>query len=276
MLNPTEENTSYFITKGPYITPGLVVRSIKLYADGALGSRGACLLQQYSDDDQSGFMVNNSDYFNKYCALAKKHNYQVCTHAIGDSANRYILHLYATYLQNSNDLRWRIEHAQVVDKEDIGMFGKYNIIPSVQTTHATSDMYWAEKRLGPVRVKNAYSYKSLLEQNGWLPNGSDFPVESINPLYGYYSAIFRKDHKGFPEGGFQMENSINRIQALKAMTIWAAKSNFMENSVGSIEKGKFADFVVLDKNILECPEKDLLGLQVLQTFINGEQVFIKK
>jgi predicted amidohydrolase YtcJ len=275
MLNPTDENMDYFVKKGPYITPNLTVRSIKLYADGALGSRGACLLQPYSDADHQGFMVNKDDYFQKYCKLGYENGYQICTHAIGDSANRFILHLYASYLKKSNDLRWRIEHAQVVDKEDIGLFGTYNIIPSVQSTHATSDMYWAEQRLGPVRIKNAYAYKSMMEQNKWYPNGSDFPVESINPLYGLYAAVYRKDHKGYPKDGFQTENAVTRIQALQAMTIWAAKSNFEDKYKGSIEKGKFADFVVLDKNILECSEKDLLKTNVFLTFINGEVVYEK-
>jgi predicted amidohydrolase YtcJ len=275
MLNPTDENMDYFVKKGPYITPYLTVRSIKLYADGALGSRGACLLQHYNDADHQGFMVNKDDYFQKYSKLGYENGYQICTHAIGDSANRYVLHLYASFLKKSNDLRWRIEHAQVVDKADIDLFGTYNIIPSVQTTHATSDMYWAEQRLGPERIQNAYAYKSLMEQNKWYPNGSDFPVESINPLYGFYAAVYRKDHKGFPNGGFQTANAVTRLQALKAMTIWAAKSNFEDKYKGSIETGKFADFVVLDNNILECSEKDLLSTEVLLTFINGEVVFEK-
>ena len=276
MLNPTDENMEYFVKKGPYCSPSLTVRSIKLYADGALGSRGACLLQNYNDADNQGFMVNKDDYFQKYCNLAYQNGYQVCTHAIGDSANRYILHLYATYLKKSNDLRWRIEHAQVVEKANVSMFGKYNIIPSVQTTHATSDMYWAEQRLGPLRIKNAYAYKSLMEQNGFYANGSDFPVESINPLNGFYAAVFRTDTKGYPQGGFQIENAVSPIQALQAMTIWAATSNFEDKIKGSIENGKYADFVILDKNILECSAQDLLKTQVLKTFVNGEIVYEKQ
>jgi predicted amidohydrolase YtcJ len=232
-------------------------------------------LQSYSDADQQGFMVNPDQYFQKYCALAYQNGYQVCTHAIGDSANRYVLNLYASYLKEPNDLRWRIEHAQVVDKSDAALFGKYNIIPSVQTSHATSDMYWAEQRLGPIRIKNAYAYKLLMEENGWYSNGSDFPVESINPLFGFYAAVYRKDNKGYPVKGFQSENAVTRIQALKAMTIWPAKSNFQENNIGSLEKGKYADFVVLDKNLLECSEQDLLKTLVLFTYINGVKVYEK-
>lgn len=276
MLNPTDENMEYFVKKGPYCSPSLTVRSIKLYADGALGSRGACLLQNYNDADNQGFMVNNDDYFKKYCNLAYQNGYQICTHAIGDSANRYVLHLYTTYLKKSNDLRWRIEHAQVVEKSDVSLFGKYNIIPSVQTTHATSDMYWAEQRLGPLRIKNAYSYKSLMEQNGFYANGSDFPVESINPLNGFFAAVFRTDSKGYPQGGFQIENAVSPIQALQAMTIWAATTNFEDKIKGSIENGKYADFVILDKNILECSAQDLLKTQVLKTFVNGEIVYEKQ
>jgi predicted amidohydrolase YtcJ len=276
MLNPTEENLEQFVTKQPYITPFLTVRAIKLYADGALGSRGACLLKPYNDAEHNGFMVNTEAHFLKFCSIAYQHGFQVCAHAIGDSANRYILNIYASFLKGNNDHRWRVEHAQVVDKNDVDKFGKYSIIPSVQPTHATSDMYWAEKRLGPERIQNAYAYRTLLEQNGWIPSGSDFPVESINPLYGFYAAVYRKDHKGIPEKGFLVENALSRQQALQAMTIWAAKSNFEEKVKGSIESGKFADFVVVDNNLLECTEQELLKTNVLYTFVDGKMVYQKK
>ena len=183
---------------------------------------------------------------------------------------------YAKYLKGKNDLRWRIEHAQVVNKNDFDLFGKYSIIPSVQPTHATSDMYWAGDRLGSERVKGAYAYKQLLDQNGWIPLGTDFPVEDISPFKTFYAACVRKDAKDWPEGGYQMENALTRKDALKGMTIWAAKANFEESEKGSLEAGKFADFVILDNDLLKVDEKKILDTQVLQTFLNGEKVYEKK
>jgi predicted amidohydrolase YtcJ len=200
----------------------------------------------------------------------------MCTHAIGDSANRVILKVYAEVLKGKNDRRWRIEHSQIVAPEDLKYFGDYNIIPSVQPTHATSDMYWAAQRLGPQRVKTAYAYKQLLDQNGWMPLGTDFPVENISPLYTFYAAVERKDLKGFPDGGFQNENAISRIEALKGMTIWAAKANFEEKEKGSIEPGKYADFVILDDDIMKTKGANLPKIKVLKTYINGEKVYEKK
>jgi predicted amidohydrolase YtcJ len=200
----------------------------------------------------------------------------MCTHAIGDSGNRVMLNIYAKYLKGKNDLRWRIEHSQVINKNDFHLFGDYNIIPSVQPTHATSDMYWAGDRLGKERVKGAYANEYLLQQNGWIPLGTDFPVEDISPLKTFYAAVFRQDAKGFPDGGFQIENALSPENALRGMTIWAAKSNFEENEKGSLEKGKFADFIILDKDILTTNEKEVLQIKVLQTYVNGEKVFERK
>ncbi len=276
MLDIYSNNFNEFIEKGIFKTDLLNVRSIKIYADGALGSRGAKLLDSYNDEpNNSGMFVISADSMRMFCNLAYKHGYQVCTHAIGDAANRFALEIYSKILKEKNDLRWRIEHAQVVDSKDINTFGKYSIIPSVQPTHATSDMYWAEKRLGNQRIKNAYSYKQLLQQNNWLPIGSDFPVEDINPLLGFYAAVTRKDTNSYPENGFQKENAISRIEALKGMTIWAAKSNFEENNKGSIEAGKYADFVVLDADIMTVAESEIFKINVNKTFIRGENVFIK-
>lgn len=199
----------------------------------------------------------------------------MCTHAIGDSANRMVLDVYGTVLQGKNDLRWRVEHCQVVNKNDVKKFGMYNIIPSVQPTHATSDMYWADERLG-ARITAAYAYKDLLKQNGFILDGSDFPVESINPLFGFYAAVARKDQKLFPKEGFQKENALTRQEALKAMTIWAAYGAFEENDKGSLEAGKFADFVVLDRDIMTVPEAELFGVKVLYTYIGGNLVYTGK
>lgn len=274
MLNPTMENFKTFMYFGRYKTPYLNIRSVKLYADGALGSRGACLLEPYSDKpDTYGFLVSSRDTISKICEDALKYGYQVNIHAIGDSAVRNILNIYAAYLKGENDLRWRIEHSQVVDPMDFKLFKDNNIIPCVNMVHATSDMYWAKDRLGEYRIKNAYAYRKLMETNGWICNGSDFPVESINPINGFYASVCRKDVDGFPAGGFQMENSLTRIEALKAMTIWAAKSFFEERERGSIEAGKYADFVVTDKDILSVPESEIVKIQVRMTYINGEKVY---
>ena len=200
----------------------------------------------------------------------------MCTHAIGDSGNRTILKIYAKYLNGKNDLRWRIEHAQVVNEKDFKLFGENSIVPSVQPTHGTSDMYWAGDRLGPLRVKGAYAYNDLLKQNGWLPLGTDFPVEDISPFKTFYAAVIRKDDKGWPEGGYQIENVLTREAALRGMTIWAAKSNFEEHEKGSLEKGKFADFIILDKDLMKTNEKELLNIKVLKTFLGGEKVYEKK
>lgn len=200
----------------------------------------------------------------------------MCTHAIGDSGNRTMLRIYAKYLKGKNDRRWRIEHAQVINQEDFKLFGNNSIIPSVQPTHATSDMYWAGERLGPERIENAYAYQQLLQQNGWIPLGTDFPVEDISPFKTFYAAVVRQDDKGWPPGGYQMENALTREQALKGMTIWAAKSNFEEKEKGSLEKGKFADFIILDKDLMKTDEKELLQITVLKTFLGGEKVYEKK
>jgi predicted amidohydrolase YtcJ len=197
----------------------------------------------------------------------------MCTHAIGDSGNRVILNTYAKYLKGKNDLRWRIEHSQVINKNDFHLFGDNNIIPSVQPTHATSDMYWAGDRLGKERVKGAYAFNDLLKQNGWIPLGTDFPVEDISPIKTFYAAVIREDAKGWPPGGFQMENALSRKDAIRGMTIWAAKSNFEENEKGSIEKGKFADFILTDKDLMTANEKEILNTKVLMTFVNGEKVY---
>ena len=185
------------------------------------------------------------------------------------------LNIYAKYLKGKNDLRWRIEHAQVINENDFHFFGDYNIIPSVQPTHATSDMYWAEQRLGPVRVKGAYAYQQLLKENNWIPLGTDFPVEDISPFKTFFAAVVRQDAKGFPANGYQMENALTREQTIRGMTIWAAKASFEEKQKGSLEKGKFADFIILDTDLMNCPATDILKTKVLATYVNGEKVYGK-
>ncbi|MEI6899495.1 MAG: amidohydrolase [Bacteroidota bacterium] len=274
MLSPTEENIHSFVEKGIYRTDHLDIRSIKLYFDGSLGSRTALLKHSYQDDpSKQGLLVTNIDSVRKISGLAMKNGYQVNSHAIGDSAVKRVLLVYGEFLKAKNDLRWRIEHAQVVDPADISLFGKYSVIPSVQATHATSDMRWAGDRLGQERIRWAYAYRSLMLENGWIANGTDFPIENIRPLYTFYAAVARKDLKGWPPSGFQMENALSRGDALKSITIWAAKGCFEEKEKGSIEIGKFADFVILDRDILTVDEKDLPGTIVLKTFVGGEKVF---
>jgi predicted amidohydrolase YtcJ len=277
LLMDRPENYDYLFKKGIIKTPRLTVRGFKMFADGALGSRGACLLQPYNDQKNwKGFLLSDQKHFQQIAEKLAKTNFQLATHAIGDSANRVILTIYASVLKGKNDRRWRIEHAQILSPDDIHLFGEYNIIPSVQPTHATSDMYWAAKRIGTKRLKTSYAYAQLLAQNGWLPLGTDFPVENINPLYTFYAAVERKDLSGFPAGGFQPENALSRMEALRGMTIWAAKANFEDKEKGSIEVGKYADFVILDQDIMKMNGAELPKVKVLKTYVNGEKVYEKK
>jgi predicted amidohydrolase YtcJ len=269
---PASYASKYF-TGGGYVTERLAVKGVKVYGDGALGSRGACLLHPYSDKaGWSGFLLSSQAHFDSIAAKLINTDFQMCTHAIGDSANRTILNVYAKYLKGKNEKRWRIEHAQIVNPADFHLFGDNSIIPSVQPTHGTSDMYWAGDRLGAERLKGGYAYKQLLEQNNWLPLGTDFPVEEINPFKTFHAAVARQDSKGFPAGGFQMENALTREQTIRGMTIWAAKANRMEKQVGSLEVGKKADFIILDKDLMKVPTDSILQVKVLKTYLNGERV----
>ncbi|MEO5570003.1 MAG: amidohydrolase [Bacteroidia bacterium] len=274
MISFEDADKKYYFAKGKSKTDRLNICSFKIYADGALGSRGACLLQPYADKpDYYGMLLHDVNYFKDAAREIYDNGFQLCTHAIGDSANRLMLNVYGEVLKEKNDRRWRIEHCQNINENDFDLFGKYSIIPSVQPTHATSDMYWIETRLGKERMKGANAYKQLMEQNGMIANGSDFPVESINPLFGFYAAVVRKDQNNFPENGFQMENSLTREEALKGMTIWAAYANFEEKEKGSIEKGKFADFVILEDDIMKIAPEKIFSVKVKATYLNGEKVF---
>ncbi len=276
MISGTPDMLKYYLNKGPYKTNKLNVRSFKFYMDGALGSRGACLLKPYSDEkNHYGLLLTDTNYLKKYAPLIAKNGFQMNTHCIGDSANRIILHIYGEVLKKTNDKRWRIEHAQVIDSADFALFKKFTIVPSVQPTHATSDMYWAGKRLGKRRLKYAYAYKKLLQQNGLEALGTDFPVEDINPINTFYAAVYRKDAKSYPKDGFQIENALNREEALRGMTIWAAIANFEENEKGSLEVGKSADFVILDKDLMQVAENKILKTKVIYTFINGKMVYVR-
>lgn len=276
MLSDDPSNYEKFLPKGPYKTDKLFVKGIKVYADGALGSRGACLLKHYSDrKDWTGFLLRNKNHYDSLAGVLSKTDFQMCTHAIGDSANREILNIYNKYLGGKNDKRWRIEHAQVIHPDDFILFASASVIPSVQPTHGTSDMYWAEDRLGPDRVKGAYAFKQLLQQNGWIPLGTDFPVEDISPFKTFLAAVARKDAKGFPENGFQMENALTREETIRGMTIWAAKASFMENEIGSLEKGKKADFIFLDNDLMKVAPEKILDVRVTATYSGGKKVYGK-
>ncbi len=272
-LTANEENLQHF--SEPYINGRLRVSTLKLYLDGALGSRGALMIDPYSDMPSTrGIRVGSKQQFENHCKWALDHGFQVATHCIGDAANREALRVYSEYISEGNDLRWRIEHAQVINPSDMGLFRKYSIIPSVQPTHATSDMMWADERLGN-RIGNSYAYRELLDQLGWLPSGTDFPIEQVNPIYTFFAAVYRKNLEFLPDKGFQMENAISKEDALRSMTIWAAKASFQERFKGSIEPGKYADFVVLDRDIMTAPEYDVPYTKVSMTFVAGELVYSK-
>jgi predicted amidohydrolase YtcJ len=221
-------------------------------------------------------MLHEPAFYYDVCQKAYDAGFQVAIHAIGDSATRFVLDMYAHFLQGRNDRRWRIEHAQVVHPADFEKFATYSIIPSIQSTHATSDMLWAPGRLGRERLKGAYAQQELLKQNAWLINGTDFPIEGIDPLQTFFAAVFRKDEKGHPEGGFLPEQALSRKEALQSMTIWAAKGSFEEDIKGSIELGKHADFVMLNRDIMTAEESEILKATVLSTFVHGERVFQKE
>ena len=272
MISASRENLDHYLAAGTYKTDRLNVSSFKVYADGALGSRGAVLKESYSDrENHFGAMVTPLDTLGQIARSLSKSDFQMNTHAIGDSANAYVLKTYAKNLKSQTNRRWRIEHAQVVSPDDFLYFTE--ILPSIQPTHATSDMYWAEDRLGSERIRGAYAFKKLLEINGRVVLGTDFPVEKVDPMLTFYAAVARRDLSGFPEGGFQVENGLSREETLKGMTIWAAYGNFEEEEKGSIETGKFADFVILDKNIMEVDIDEVPETKVLETYLSGEKVY---
>ena len=252
------------------------VRSIKLYADGALGSRGAALLAPYSDDHgNSGLLVTPPAEIQRIATAALRRGFQVGVHAIGDRGNRVVLDAYDAALKAvpTSDHRFRVEHAQVISLQDIPRFALMGVIPSMQASHQTSDMRWAETRVGPERIKGAYAWRSLLNTGVVIPNGSDFPVEEVNPLISFHSAVSRQDASGWPPGGWYPDQRMTREEALRAMTIWAAYAGFQEKTMGSITPGKYADFVILDQDIMTVPVEDILKTKVISTWIGGKSVY---
>ena len=276
MIDNNPESLNYYLDSGPYKTDRLNVRSVKVYVDGALGSRGALLIDDYSDrKGYRGIIRTPVDSIQKLALKLAGTQFQMNTHAIGDKANRIVLNAYRDALFDYRDPRWRIEHAQVISENDLDFFNQ-KIIPSVQPTHATSDMYWLYDRIGKKRAEKAYAYQDLYDKSKIIVFGTDFPVEDISPIMTYYSAVVRKDKNGFPDNGFQTENSISRGDALLAMTYFGAYANFEEIEKGSIEAGKYADFIILDNDLLTSPESRIPLTNIVATFLNGELVFNRR
>jgi predicted amidohydrolase YtcJ len=254
----------------------LWIASIKLYADGALGSRGAALLEPYTDDPKNnGLLITAPAHIQDVATRALRAGFQVATHAIGDRGNRLVLDAYAAALAKvpTADHRFRIEHAQILNHDDIPRFAELGVIPSMQAVHQTSDMYWAGNRLGQVRLLGAYAWRSLLNTGIVIPNGSDAPVEQINPLLSFHSAVSRQDAENWPAGGWMSEQRMTREEALKSMTIWPAFAAFQESTMGSLTPGKLADFVILDRDIMTVADRDILGTSVVATYISGKPVY---
>lgn len=253
----------------------LLLRSVKLYSDGALGSRGAALLAPYSDQrDSLGLLFVEHDELTALIREARGAGYQVNVHAIGDRANRVLLDAFETAGAKPAE-RHRNEHTQIVDPVDIPRFKSIGIVPSMQPTHATSDKNMAEKRLGRARLAGAYAWRSFLDQGSRIPAGSDFPVEDANPFWGWYAAVTRQDLDGDPPGGWLPEQKMTRVEAFRAFTLDAAWAAHMDNRTGSLEKGKWADFILLDADPFEVSEREIANIGVLQTWVAGRRVWRK-
>jgi predicted amidohydrolase YtcJ len=266
------------LQEGPYESAGkqIIVRAVKLFADGALGSRGAALLEAYSDDaENTGLLVTPADSLYRLAKMALANDFQACTHAIGDAGNRAILDAYERALQEhpAGDHRFRIEHAQVVSIQDIPRFNELGVIPSMQPTHCTSDMYWAEDRVGAERIQGAYAWRTFIEQGCRIPCGSDFPVEGVNPLWGIYAAVTRMDKEGWPAAGWYPRQCMTMQEAVAGFTINAAYASFLENETGSIETGKLADITILDKDLFEIAPAEILDARVVYTMVGGKIVY---
>lgn len=279
LISGDSAGVNWAMVKGPrsaLFDGHLWVRSIKLYGDGALGSRGAALLDPYADDaPNNGLLVMQPSWIESVSERALRSGWQVATHAIGDRANRLVLDAYAAALKAvpTADHRFRIEHAQIIHHDDIPRFALLGVIPSMQASHQTSDMYWAGNRLGTERLRGAYAWRSLLATGVIIPNGSDFPVEMVNPLISFHAAISRQDADDFPVGGWYPEQRMTREEALRSMTIWPARASFQEQVLGSLSAGKYADFVVLDQDIMRIAPELVLQTRVVQTWVGGAKVF---
>ena len=282
LISDDSADINHYMSRGPQVGlhDGRVwIRSIKLYSDGALGSRGAALLAPYSDEaGNTGLLVSQPAHIQRVATEALRRGFQVGVHAIGDRGNRIVLDAYEAALKAvpSADHRFRIEHSQVISLDDIPRFAKLGVIPSMQGSHQTSDMGWAEVRVGPARIRGAYAWRSLLNTGVIIPNGSDFPVEEVNPLISFHSAVSRQGPDNKPPGGWYPEQAMTREEALKSMTIWPAYAAFQEKEMGSIAPGKYADFVMLDRDIMDVPADQILGARVIATWLGGKAVYERK
>ena len=283
MISGTGRTFDALSKNGPiesYANDLLALQSVKLYSDGALGSRGAAMLNEYSDDPgNKGLLFNTQEEMNQMLFKGASAGYQMNVHAIGDAGNRQVLDGFA-YLENElgdqDSFRHRVEHAQVVALEDIPRFKELGLIASMQPTHATSDMNMAEDRVGSERIQEAYAWQRFLDQGTVIAAGSDFPVEDVNPFYGLYSAVTRKDHQGRPPEGWYSEQSLSRTEALRAFTVDAAYAAHQEHLIGTLEPGKWADFIVIDRDYFEVPASEIWQIEVLETWVAGEKVYQKE
>ncbi len=282
MISDNAPTVEAWMRRGPQsaLYDGMLwVRSIKLYQDGALGSRGAALLEPYADAPATtGLLVSPPEHIKDVATRALRAGFQVNTHAIGDRGNRLVLDSYAAALKvvPTADHRFRIEHAQILNFDDIPRFAELGVIPSMQASHQTSDMYWAGVRLGETRLRGAYAWRSLLDAGVIIPNGSDFPVEQVNPLISFKASVSRQDAREWPAGGWYPEQRMTRDEALKSMSLWPAYAAFQEGELGSLTPGKRADFVVLDQDVMRVPDALILLTQVLSTWVGGKRVYDRK
>ncbi len=279
MVGDDSAALAYYFARGPRsaLAGGrLWVRAVKLYADGALGSRGAALLEPYNDDPRNaGLLVSAPAHIRDVATRALRAGFQVNTHAIGDRANRLVLDAYEAALREvpTADHRFRIEHAQILHHDDVPRFAALGVIPSMQASHQTSDMYWAGTRLGEGRLYGAYAWRSLIDAGSIVPNGSDFPVERVNPLISFHAAVSRQDAAGWPPGGWHPEQRMTRDEALRSVTLWPAMAAFQEHDLGSLTAGKYADFVVLDRDVMRAAADEILAARVLATYVGGRAVY---
>ena len=278
MLYLPSTNWQQQLQRGPYKSQDemFVINSVKIQADGALGSRGASLIDDYSDHaGHKGLLLHETETLQHYIDTAMAAGFQVNTHAIGDNANKLILDLYQDAITKSKTkaLRHRIEHAQVLRLQDIPRFSSLNIIASMQATHATSDKNMAVTRLGKQRILGAYAWRKLLDNNAIIAAGSDFPVESPNPFYGLHASITRQDHKNSPLGGWYADQKMTRAEALRSFTLDAAYAGHQEKLIGSLEPGKKADFILLTDDLFTMPESNVWQSKVSETWVAGERVY---
>ena len=265
-----------FFQNGCVISDYYTIRAVKIFMDGALGSRGASLLEPYSDETiNSGLILHSKEEFRTLAINCRNAGFQLCTHAIGDKTNRLVLDIYAEVLENIENHRWRIEHAQVIHDDDIHKFSKHNIIPVMQPSHCTSDMPWIESRLGKNRLHEVSRWQTLINSGVKIPGGSDCPIEDGNPLFEYYAAITRRDHDGHPVEGWQTHEKVSRLDALSMLTSWAAYGEFAEHRRGIIKLGYDADFTILSNDITQCEETEILSTEILYTIVGGKIVFSK-